>query len=415
MKKSMNRISRLAVTERAASLMIAVSLSAMVFALGTLQASAATVTYIVGTCKSGTQFSKIQSALNASPAPTTVEVCPGLYNEQITISKPVTLEGISVGNGDQVLIYTPGGGLMVNAEVYTGDPVLDPAAAQIYVNNVMGDVNLSNLVVNSTASGQAGTGVFLIGILYQGTSGTINHVVTLDQNTAGTIGWGVFLEGGSSNPSVTVENSSLSNFSQGGIWAIGTTDTPNLTVSIKSNVVSSATQTTFNIVAEESTNATVASNFVSGGLYGIYALAPGGSITNNTIFGSQYGIGLVVDGPLVKSNNIDGTVVAGINIGAPSLKVSAVENNTIKNVTNPNQGGGIGINLNCQNISSNQVHTNTIIDALFGYGEAPAGFAGSNTYFDVSSRIDLTSCERNVSSNSSATALQSSLKAWRQR
>src|ERR1700678_1669500 len=76
---------------------LAIWLSAVALALacGTQQLSAASVTYIVGTCKSGTQFSTIQSALDASPAPNTVEVCPGQYNEQITITKPVTLEGIS--------------------------------------------------------------------------------------------------------------------------------------------------------------------------------------------------------------------------------------------------------------------------------------------------------------------------------
>jgi len=81
MKKYMPQIATLAVRLASAApspakLSLAVLFSAMALAIGAQQVSAATVTYIVGTCKSGTQFSTIQSALDASPAPDTVEVCP---------------------------------------------------------------------------------------------------------------------------------------------------------------------------------------------------------------------------------------------------------------------------------------------------------------------------------------------------
>ena len=82
-----------------AKLSLAIWFSALALAFGAPEMSAATVTYIVGTCVSGTHFSTIQAALDASPAPNTVEVCPGQYGEQITITKPVTLEGIAEGNG----------------------------------------------------------------------------------------------------------------------------------------------------------------------------------------------------------------------------------------------------------------------------------------------------------------------------
>jgi len=80
-----------------AKLSLAIWFSAL--ALGAQQMSAANATNVVGTCKGGTHFSTIQSALDASPAPSTVEVCPGQYAEQVTITKPVTLEGITASNG----------------------------------------------------------------------------------------------------------------------------------------------------------------------------------------------------------------------------------------------------------------------------------------------------------------------------
>jgi hypothetical protein len=232
----------------------------------------------------------------------------------------------------------------------------------------------------------------VIGILYQQSSGTINHVITFDQNGQNTVGWGIFLQGGSSNPSVIVENCSLHDFSQGAIFAIGTTDTPNLTTTIKSNFISSASQTTYDLVAEEGTNATISGNVISGGLQGISIDAPEGLVSGNTVLGSEYGIVLSADGVSVKSNNIYGTILEGIDIAANNLSVSEVQSNTIKTVTNPNQGGGTGIELNCHNISSGLVHSNTIMDSFYGYGDAPSAFSGSNTYFGVFTQVDHTSC-----------------------
>ncbi len=144
----------------------------------------------------------------------------------------------------------------------------------------------------------------MIGILYQQTPGTINHVITFNQDGQNTVGWGIFLEGGSSDPLVTVENSSQYDFSQGAIWAIGTTDAPNLRVAIENNVVSSASEQTYDIVVEEGTKATVSDNVVNGGLFGVYILAAEGSVSGNTILGSEIGIDLGVDGSIgeIKQN-----------------------------------------------------------------------------------------------------------------
>jgi hypothetical protein len=92
----------------------------------------------------------------------------------------------------------------------------------------------------------------------------------------------------------------------------------------------------------------------------------------------------------VKSNNIYGTLVGGIDVQVTSLKDSVVENNTIKTVMPA--GAGTGIELNCNNISSSQVKSNTIMDSYYGYGDAPAGFSGSNTYVGVVS--DVATCSQ---------------------
>lgn len=377
-----------------AKLSLAVWFSVLALAFGAQEMSAASVTYIVGTCKSGTHFSTIQSALDASPAPNTVEVCPGTYLEQVTISHPVTLEGIAEGNGSLAQIELPSD-YTVNATVNGGE---DPAIAQVYVNNVSGgSVNLTNLNVNGVGFGTNDS--TFIGVLYNQSSGTINQVTTSAQNTSGgatTVdGWGMWIQGGSSKPSVTVENSSVHDFSGGGILAVGETTAPDLTVTIKNNVVSSDAQFTNNIVVEEGTDPTVTGNIVSGvGDYGIITLASTGSITGNTFLGSQIGIELAADGASVTSNKIYGAMAYGIDISAATLTKSTVEDNTIRTVKSPSSddSDGIGIELHCNNISSSQVNSNTIMDAFDGYGNAPAGFGGSNTFVGLFFNVDHGTC-----------------------
>jgi pectin methylesterase-like acyl-CoA thioesterase len=87
--------------------------------------AAATVTYGVGACGQVgvTSFATITEALEATPTPNVVKVCPGTYHEQVVIKTPLTLEGI-VANGDgQVFIAVPTGGLKQNATDEFSDPV----------------------------------------------------------------------------------------------------------------------------------------------------------------------------------------------------------------------------------------------------------------------------------------------------
>src|ERR1700730_8822616 len=43
-------------------------------------------------------FTTIQAAVNAAPSGATIHICPGNYPEQVTISRAVTLHGVSTAN-----------------------------------------------------------------------------------------------------------------------------------------------------------------------------------------------------------------------------------------------------------------------------------------------------------------------------
>jgi hypothetical protein len=395
-------------------------------AFGAQAASASGLTYIVGTCTSGTQFETIQSALNANPAPSTVEVCPGQYAEQITITRPVTLEGIAAGNGAMAQIILPGSLPTVNASLEVGGETL-PAVVQIYVNNVSGgSVNLSNLDVNGM--GFSIRNATFVAVAYQQSSGTINHLVTSSQdNQAGTTqnvsGYGMWIGGGSSQPSVTVENSSFNAFTADGIFATSGTPTnsPLLTLTIENNIFNAVYEGQYNIAVNSGVDATISGNVINGGdpheqglvpQAGIVYNSSSGSITGNMILGSGTGIALIADGPSVTSNKIFGATEAGIYlIGVDTFTVSKVQNNTIKTLKYPGEidSTGTAIELNC--IPTSQVNSNLLMDAYYGYGDAPAGFSGSNnTYFSVVSEVATCSGSSSASSQASATARQKLLQ-----
>src|SRR5450755_4911925 len=131
-------------------------------------------TYEVGNCiASLPKFSTIQGAVSSVPAGSIVEVCPGTYSEQVTISQPLTLRGVVVNNQDRPVIAPPPNGLVKNVTSITGEPV----AAQVLVGNVAppGNVVLMGITVDGTGAEVQGCSATaaLAGIFYaSGTSGT---------------------------------------------------------------------------------------------------------------------------------------------------------------------------------------------------------------------------------------------------
>src|SRR5581483_4984885 len=150
-------------------------------ALQTAVAFAATVQ--VGTapfCK-GTlvHFSTITAAVEAVPSGSTVYVCPGTYPEQVSIiSKQISLIGVQTTTGTPT-ITSPAGGLVANStSLSSGNPI----AAQILIQGAPGLSNVSNLSVDGSGNNVTGCSPpTIIGIYYQNSSGTVNHVATRNQ------------------------------------------------------------------------------------------------------------------------------------------------------------------------------------------------------------------------------------------
>jgi parallel beta-helix repeat protein len=166
---------------------------AFVVAAGLLgQSLLAITTVVVGpsTCKpTYTHFSTIQSAVTTSPWGTTIMVCPGSYPEQVVISQPLTLEGITDGTGNAAVISVPGAGLVQNGTSVSFGPV----TVQLLVENTVG-VIIKNLIVDGSGANcpagsnrNVGIGVFNVGSSNDGTSAAVisDVVVRNELNCSG--------------------------------------------------------------------------------------------------------------------------------------------------------------------------------------------------------------------------------------
>src|ERR1700688_3131349 len=131
-------------------------------------------TVVVGSCKpSLTSYATIQAAVTAAPAGSTIDVCPGTYPEQVTISsKSLTLIGIVAGTSDAAVLIPPSGGLVMNATDIGGGAV----AAQIFVENSTG-VTISHLTVGGNGNALGSCATNLIGIYFKDSAGKITDNV----------------------------------------------------------------------------------------------------------------------------------------------------------------------------------------------------------------------------------------------
>jgi hypothetical protein len=352
-------------------------LRALVLTFGIHPLYAATVTHAVGTCRPKLpSYASISAALAATPAPNIVMVCPGTYNEQVQITQAVTLEGVSTANSAQAIIAVPSGGLVTNATNDFGEAI----AAQLWVNNATGPVDVIDITLDAAGNGITTFPPFIVGVFYQNSSGTVNRVTTRNQKGNGS-GEGIYVEGGSGNPSVTVEDSSIHDFDAVGIDIETSSNASEVTATIKGNSVNGGTgQIGDGILANSGATSTVTANLVTGTIQGIYTQGlAAGSISGNTLMNNLVGIAAGADGVSVTGNKIS----AGSSLPYYyPYEGGIVVFSDVETITgNSIFGAPVGIEFGCS--TDPNVHSNTIIDASVGLDEVPTGITATNSYFNV--------------------------------
>jgi len=331
---------------------------------------------VVGNCKPG-GYPTIQQAIDAAPLGAKVQVCPGAYSEQITITKALTLQAITFNGNDHVVINPPSASLVVNAISAFGQKV----AAAVLVQNSGGPVNVSGIDINSDFIHNT---TYVAGLFYQNSPGTISGVTAREQFGNG-LGVGIWIEGGSAKPAVTVQNSYVFNADHAGIFVETENQSePVVFARITNNsIFAPDTPTDAGILVASGANVTVSGNTVTSNFcaYGIW-IGPGtlGTVSGNSIGLAVIGIEAQADGVSVASNQLV-SIENGTGIDVQTA-AGVVKGNTIG-------GYSLGIEFNCK--ANPNVSSNTINLPFTGLDKVPSG-VGTSTNKIFSALSTRTGC-----------------------
>jgi parallel beta-helix repeat protein len=327
---------------------VVVALAALVGLHGQRLLASTSVAVGPTTCQPGlVHFTTIQAAITAVPFGSTVLVCPGSYPEQVAITQPLTLKGVTDGTGNAAVITVPGGGLILNANAPTAFGLV---SAQLVVQNTVG-VTVSNLSVDGTGSAcvagavrEAGIVVYNVGTVNDGVSAAkIQNVSVRNEHGCG-VGEGII----SDTAFATISSNQIHNVDFTGIVVAGgkasvasnniqtaglngvAMDTGNQSVAT-GNTVSNVNQAGF-LIQLNTTAATISKNTVvsSPAAVGIWLLSVFNTPTNgNRISNTGWGVVLQFSaGNVVQSNSFSELGADGI-LDQNSFGGNIVTKNTI--------------------------------------------------------------------------------------
>jgi len=338
---------------------------------------------VVGNCLGGTKYySTIQSAVNATASGDTVEVCPGTYPEQVSITNPgvtgITVKGIASGNRKAAVITVPTTGLLENG-LYSATPV----PAQVYVTSV--GVLLSDLIVDGT--GAACFAVPTIGVLFHevvsadlnADGGTVQHLVVRNEDACGPAGQPLAGQAIVSDGSfITIDANVINNVDAYGI--VGNGGKVQITSNILSNNLGSGPLTGISL-DPQATGARVTGNQIIGSPVGITGIsldpqATGARVTGNQIFGSPVGISILNDNGDVIENNVVSSSEFGIIVNSSDNEVI-----TSNKIANSSQAALWLVNSDGNNSFQNEINEAPV--GLLGFASAAPTDTFSNTYFNV--------------------------------
>ena len=146
-----------------------------------LQMAHAAIT--VGSCEARNHsYTTIGQAITAAHGGETINVCPGTYSEQLTITKPLTIRGITITGQPGVTITAPaaglqqlpaGSGFYPQVYVYRAGSV---TINNIAVNGAGANILFGSIAFDTTSACQIGFIKDFSGIYFANTSGDVRNV-----------------------------------------------------------------------------------------------------------------------------------------------------------------------------------------------------------------------------------------------
>jgi len=303
------------------------------------------------------QYTSIQAAIDASLPGDVINVCPGVYDEQIVISKPVTVKGVTV-NSLGIALLQP----TVLTSTGGGSDI-----AVVSVLNTDG-VHLLNIGVDASKNNVSDCAPTLSAVHFLNSSGEIrNDAITGAKltspgacTTLSGNGYGVLLEStGAGSYWVLVQGNSIHDYSKEGVRAIGN----GITATVTGNVITGVGPAggyffQFGVFIRDGAVGLVKGNQIAEGDCGtlnlndcfnarsegvvLRAVGDGSVVDHNVISRAQSGIFINNANKVRITNNLIGEISALDGIDAQGMSNSLLRNNSIVGVTPlANQNCGI--------------------------------------------------------------------------
>lgn len=264
------------------------------------------------------KFTSIQAAVDAAKPGDSIRVCVGTYAEQVVISKSLTIEG------DNGAIVIPNNVTVNGSDIPSGTPV-----AAVILAKDASFVDIENLIVDGSGNGISECSPDLKGILFQNTSGVIQHNavrhIRLSPSFPGCqSGEAIEVESASGlSSTVEIHDNSVWDYQKNGITA----NEAGTQASIDSNTVTGIGPTTGaaqnGIQVAFGATGSVTGNTIADNVWAT-CISPSQCATNAT------GILVIESDGIEVANNTSGSNQIGIFIGG---KNSIVRANTVFNAT----------------------------------------------------------------------------------
>jgi len=364
-------------------------------------------------------YTTISAALFASASGDEIDICPGLYPEQLVITQPVTLRGLSTSGSQRVLLQ-PATITNVQPPLYAQQNVA-PFQAAISVIGT-GNVTIENLAINASGNTATGCTVTVAAIHFSNASGTVANNAIFGAQLSSPLscttlfpgnGFGVQVDSaaGQTGPfSVSITGNSIHDFNRNGVLVSGSGITTEVSGNTISGVGPSTGYNQFGVFIANGAVAYVSHNMITEGNCGTLsvtacvplrsegvvfrAAGPASVVDSNFIASAQSGIFLNGANQAQISNNIIMNIDAldGIDIqGSASgyFTNSVILGNTISHVfpisSTAGEGlqgmGSCGINeAQGTGVAQNLILNNTVNDAYCGVAFVTADQASANTF-----------------------------------
>lgn len=337
-----------------------------------------------------TNITKIQDAVDMAGYGDVIRVCPGIYDEQVTIGKSVHIAG------DNGATIQPAGMTANATNLVTGDPI----AAVFLIQNAR-EVVLTDLIVDGSGNGITACLPKLMGVVFQNATGKLTHAVVRNIKLGGDEGGcqsGVAVFAQSLAPGATdlkIDGNSIHDYQKNGIVVNGT----GTQVLVQQNVVTGSgpnpliaqngiqfadgaagdvrgniagnhvyspcasledcAAVSTDVLILDCNNVAVVRNVLGSSQSAIFYQGNGGSINNNRISST-----LVFDGIQVVGDNNTTVINDIVNSQEAGIFVAGKHNTVAANNINE---APIGIwNASGTNTIANNLFFNTLLDVLTG-------------------------------------------------